>query len=138
MGFAIAMTAIEPTAPRPRLAVCMTCKAGQEIEGDAIRPGRQLFEALQALCRDDDAAADLLPVECLSLCEQGCSAAISIPGKWSYLLGGLEPAMAEDLLTYARAYAGSKTGLVLPSRRPASLGTMVKGRMPPVDPPPAS
>ena len=57
-----------------------------------------------------------------------------MPGKWSYLLGGLDAAMADDLMTYAAAYAASRTGLVLPSRRPASLATMVKGRMPPAEP----
>jgi predicted metal-binding protein len=126
---------IAPSESRPRLAVCVTCRAGREIDDDAPRPGRLLYEALSALCTGDDVPADLLPVECLSLCDNGCSAAISIQGKWSYLLGDLDAALAEDILTYARAYGASKTGLVLPSRRPASLATMVKGRMPPVDPP---
>jgi predicted metal-binding protein len=117
--------------PRPRLVVCVTCKAGLEVEGDAPRPGRLLYEALAERCGGEDAAADLMPVDCLSLCDSGCSAAISVDGKWSYLLGGLDAALADDLVTYARAYAGSKTGLVLPSRRPASLATMVKARMPP-------
>ena len=124
-----------PENPRPRLAVCVTCRAGQEIVDDTPRPGRVLFEALTALCTGADAPVDLLPVECLSLCDDGCSAAISIQGKWSYLLGALDAALAEDILTYARAYGASKTGLVLPSRRPPSLATMVKGRMPPVDAP---
>ena len=123
------------TEPRPRLAVCVTCRAGREIDDDAPRPGRILFETLSALCAGADAPVDLLPVECLSLCDDGCSAAISIQGKWSYLLGELDAALAGDILTYARAYGTSKTGLVLPSRRPASLATMVKGRMPPVDAP---
>ncbi len=79
--------------------------------------------------RADD--VEILPVECLSVCDRGCSAAISVAGKWSYLLGGLDAGMADDLLAYARAYAGSRTGLVLPSRRPASLATMVLGRIPP-------
>ena len=126
------MTLTPSLQPRPRLAVCLTCRAGQEIGDDAPRPGRLLFEALSARCGDDDPAADLLGVECLSLCDHGCSAAISVAGKWSYLLGGLDPAMADDLLTYARAYAVSKTGLVLPSKRPASLANMIMGRMPPI------
>jgi predicted metal-binding protein len=125
------MTAAPAHDPRPRLAVCVTCKAGTEVGGDAPRPGRLLYEALEARCAQDDAAVDTMPVECLSLCDHGCSAAISLAGKWSYLLGGLDAAMADDLIIYARAYAVSKTGLVLPSRRPASLASMVKGRMPP-------
>jgi predicted metal-binding protein len=125
------MTAPLPSDPRPRLAVCVTCKAGTEIDDDSPRPGRRLYDALAARCGGEDAAVELMPVECLSLCDFGCSAAISLAGKWSYLLGDLDEAMADDLLTYARAYAISRTGLVLPSRRPASLAAMVKGRMPP-------
>ena len=121
------MSSPEPQIVRPRLAVCVTCRAGVEDE-TAVRPGRTLFEALAARCGDD---VELMPVECLSLCERGCSAAISAAGKWSYLLGELDEAKADDLLAYARAYAVSRTGLVLPSKRPASLVSMVKGRMPP-------
>ncbi|MBQ1541558.1 MAG: DUF1636 domain-containing protein [Caulobacteraceae bacterium] len=120
--------------PRPRLAICVTCRAGRELGEDETRPGALLYEAVGQLCAGGDAPATLLPVECLSLCDDGCSAAISMPGKWSYLLGGLDAAMADDLMTYAAAYAASRTGLVLPSRRPASLATMVKGRMPPAEP----
>jgi predicted metal-binding protein len=125
------MIAPPPSEPRPRLAVCVTCKAGLDVDDTTARPGRRLYEALAGRCEDEDPPVDLLPVECLSLCEHGCSAAISAAGKWSYLLGGLEEAMADDLLTYARAYAVSKTGLVLPSKRPATLAAMVMGRMPP-------
>ena len=114
--------------PTPRLAVCVTCRAGREIDDLRPRPGRVLYEALAARAAGE---AELMEVECLSVCDRGCSVAISVAGKWSYLLGGLEAGMADDLLTYARAYGVSKTGLVLPSKRPASLATMVLGRMPP-------
>jgi len=69
-------------------------------------------------------------VSCLASCERGCAAAISMPGKWTNLLGFLSPALASDLLVYAQAYAASPTGTVMPSRRPASLGTLILGRVP--------
>jgi predicted metal-binding protein len=125
------MTTSDPMPPRPRLVVCMTCKAGLEIEGDDVRPGKQFFDALTERCQGESPAVDLMPVDCLSLCDHGCSAAISVEGKWSYLLGGLSADLADDVITYARAYALSRTGLVLPSKRPASLANMVKARMPP-------
>lgn len=125
------MTASDPIMPPPRLAVCVTCKARLDAEGDDPRPGRLFYEALLQRCAGADPAVELMPVECLSLCDHGCSAAISVAGKWSYLLGGLGEDVADDVLTYARAYAASKTGLVLPSKRPASLANMVKARMPP-------
>ncbi len=123
------MSEIDPS--RPRLAVCVTCKAGVETEGDAPRAGRLFYEALLERCAGEDPAVDLMPVECLSLCDDGCSAAISASGKWSYMLGGLEAGMADDIVAYAGAYALSKTGLVLPSKRPPALARMVKARMPP-------
>ena len=123
------------TPSRPRLAVCVTCRAGGEwVEGE-VRPGRRLHDALAQRCDGGEAAVDLMPVECLSACDHGCAAAISIDGKWSYLLGRLDASLADDLLTYAASYAVSKTGLVLPSKRPASLASMVLGRMPPTSPP---
>ena len=125
------MSSPDPIVPRPRLAVCVTCKAGLEIEGDTPRPGRLFYEALLERSAGHDPAVDLMPVECLSLCDHGCSAAISVQDKWSYLLGGLGEGVADDLLVYARAYANSRTGLVLPSKRPTSLANMVMARMPP-------
>ena len=77
---------------------------------------------------------ELREVVCLSSCDQGCAAAISAPGKWTYLLGRLDPALAPDLLAYATAYAASRTGTVLPSKRPASLARMVLGRVPDLAP----
>lgn len=122
-----------PPSQSPQFAVCVTCRAGRSPDDERVRPGRELYETLEALCASGSQPVVLKPVECLSLCDSGCSAAISLPGKWSYLLGGLNAGMAEDLLTYAQAYAASRTGLVLPSRRPASLADMVFGRIPPLD-----
>ena len=80
-------------------------------------------------------------VFCRSIPLIGCSAAgpgtaISMPGKWSYLLGHLGAQKTHDVLTYARTYRASKTGLVLPSKRPASLHDAVLGRMPSLVPAP--
>ena len=58
-----------------------------------------------------------------------------MPGKWSYLLGGLEAGHATDLLEYAAIYAASANGVVMPSKRPASLGSAVDGRIPPLPQP---
>jgi predicted metal-binding protein len=111
----------------PTLHVCTTCRAGRPLPDDAVPPGQHLFDAIAA-----QAAPDLrvLPVKCLSSCDHGCAAAISEPGKWTYLLGGLHPELVPDLLTYAATYAQHPTGTVLPSRRPASLAKMILGRMP--------
>ena len=89
-----------------------------------------MLDAVESLLDPQAPVVDLKEVVCLSSCDHGCAAAISAPGKWTYLLGRLEPGMAADLLSYAATYARSATGTVLPSRRPASLARVVLGRMP--------
>ena len=120
---------------RPTLTVCKTCRAGRELAEGEIPPGALLYDALRmkldALqAKGDGAPVSLRQVSCLASCERGCAAAISMPGKWTNLLGFLSPALASDLLDYACAYAASSTGTVMPSRRPASLGSLILGRVP--------
>ena len=114
----------------PTLHVCITCRAGQTLTDSDIRLGQYMLDAVAARLDPDAPAVVLREVVCLSTCDHGCSAAISAPGKWTYLLGRLEPGMAADLLAYAETYARSPTGTVLPSRRPASLARVVLARMP--------
>ncbi len=114
----------------PTLHVCTTCRAGQALADSDPRPGQIMLDSVAALLDPQAPAVELREVVCLSSCDNGCAAAISAPGKWTYLLGRLEPGMAADVLQYAETYARSATGTVLPSRRPASLARVVLGRMP--------
>jgi len=122
--------ATEPPVPGvPVLHVCVTCRAGRELAEGETPPGSLLHAAVAALLATTP-AAELREVICLSSCDHGCAAAISSPGKWTYLLGRLNTELLPDLLTYVALYAASRTGTVLPSKRPASLARMVLGRMP--------
>ncbi len=114
-----------------RLHVCTTCRAGRELaEGEAV-PGTLLHaEIARQLPGRADLALQLQEVKCLSSCKRGGAAAISMPGKWSYLLGDLTPDLVSDLLDYCTRYAASPTGTVLPSRRSASLQNFILGRFP--------
>ena len=111
----------------PTIHICTTCRAGKPLADGATPPGQHFFHAVA-----NQAGPDLrvVPVKCLSSCDDGCAAAISAPGKWTYLLGHLDPSLAPDLLSYAATYAQHPTGTVLPSKRPASLAKMILGRMP--------
>jgi predicted metal-binding protein len=113
----------------PILHICVTCRAGQPLAEGTTPPGRYMHAAVAALVAADP-VVQLREVACLASCDTGCAAAISAPGKWTYLLGRLTPSLAADLLSYAAAYAAHRTGTVLPSRRPASLAGMVLGRLP--------
>ena len=117
--------------PEATLHVCITCRAGTEPLPGVPVPGAVLHDvAGRLLAERDGSGLRLLGVECLAVCRDGCAASISMPGKWSYLLGRLTPDKAADLLTFAASYRGSRTGTVMPSRRPASLADMVLGRVP--------
>ncbi len=107
--------------------ICVTCRGGAPEHAPAA--GQALYDAL-AQARPAEAALALRPAACLANCTRGCSAALAGPGKWTYLLGHLSPALAGDLLLYAATYAASATGTVMPSRRPASLRDVVIGRVP--------
>ncbi len=113
---------------RPVLHVCTTCRAGLPLAEGQIPPGRHMHDAVAQHPAAE--SVELREVACLSLCDNGCAAAISMPGKWSYLLGRLDTSLAGDLLDYAARYAQSSTGTVLPSKRAPSLARMVLGRLP--------
>ncbi|KXV73993.1 hypothetical protein AD953_13675 [Acetobacter malorum] len=115
-------------AEGPVLHVCTTCRRG----GPAMEtpPGAQLLDRLQTVLGARPQPITLRPVACLAACDRGCTAAIAMPGRWTWLLGHLGPEKAEDLLAYAKLYAASAKGTVMPSRRPASLSDMILGRVP--------
>lgn len=116
--------------PKPELHVCLTCRAGRELADGDIPPGALLhaeLSRLQAGCQ----TVVLREVTCLASCETGCAAVIAMPGRWTNLLGRLDVPLAADLLAYAELYAASKTGTVMPSKRPPALHPrMVLGRVP--------
>jgi predicted metal-binding protein len=121
-----------PVSESPRLILCTTCRAGQIPAEGETAPGALLCAAVRGLiaARATEPLVELCEVACLANCDRGCCAAITMPGKWTYLLGRLNAGLAGDLLAYAACYAESSTGTVLPSRRPASLRDMIIGRVP--------
>ncbi|MBS1103587.1 DUF1636 domain-containing protein [Gluconobacter sp. Dm-62] len=106
--------------------VCVTCGRSGQAEGPSH--GQKLHDALQARAMERGIAVH--GVQCLAACDHGCTAVVSMPGKWAWLLGHLGPDKASDLLDYLELYAASAKGTVMPSRRPASLADMVLGRIP--------
>ncbi|MFC3123572.1 DUF1636 family protein [Pseudoroseomonas globiformis] len=130
----------EPTeAHPPTLVVCTTCRARRPLAEGETAPGRILHDAVaEALAAAAGTPLRLRAVACLSACEHGCTAVMMAPGKWSYLLGGLDhaaaPDLAADLIAYAATYHASANGAVLRSRRPESLRHAVLGRVPSIPP----
>ena len=114
------------------LHVCVTCRAGEQGD-DIVRRGRRLYDALTESQRRDGSPQGfrIVEVECLSNCSRGCSAALTGPGRWSYIYGDLSEASVDDLLTGAARYAATPDGLVPWRERPTIFRKGVIARIPP-------
>jgi predicted metal-binding protein len=112
------------------LHVCITCRAGQTLADDEIRPGARLHAAI--LKAGAPVGVDIVPVECLSACSQGCSVALSAPGRWSYIYGRLSEVNAQDIVAGARAYAAAPDGIVPWRTRPEIFRKQSLARIPPI------
>lgn len=127
---AAAPQTVDPAEGAPVLHVCVTCRRGltaEAIEESGI-PGRVLFEQLTA--QADEAGITVKSVECLASCNRGCSAAVSMPERWTLLLGDLGPEKVGDLMSWLDLYRASKRGIVPASKRPPSLANMLVARLP--------
>jgi predicted metal-binding protein len=120
-----------PTLP-VTLHVCLTCRipgAEPEAEG-APRAGRLLHDALAAAMADDPAVR-VVGVECLSNCSRGCTVALSGAGRWTYVVGALDPAVSpEAVRDGALRYAAAPDGLVPWRERPEAFRKGVVARVP--------
>jgi len=113
------------------LHVCITCRAGQAIAEGEPTPGARLRDAI--LKAGVPEGVDLVPVECLSACSQGCSVALSAPGRWSYVYGRLSHANARDVVAGALAYAAAPDGIVPWRFRPEIFRKQSLARIPPIN-----
>jgi predicted metal-binding protein len=116
--------------------VCVTCRGA---DPDA-RPGRTLFETVSARMRETaEGGITVVPVECLAVCKRPCTVALAAAGKWTSVVGDLDPSLhADDVVTAALAYGASENGIIPWRQRPASFRKGVVSRTPPAGfrPPP--
>ena len=111
------------------LYVCTTCRAGQDIPDDEVRPGTHLLNTLQSEGAPE--GVQIVPVKCLSACSNGAAVALSEPGKWTYVYGRLTTEDAPDILAGAAAYAATEDGLVPWRERPVQFRKQSLARIPP-------
>ena len=112
------------------LHVCITCRAGQTLGEGETTPGARLHAAIRDAGVPDD--VKLVPVECLSACNQGCSVALSAPGRWSYVYGRLSEVNAKEVVAGAAAYADAPDGIVPWRTRPEIFRKQSLARIPPI------
>jgi predicted metal-binding protein len=110
------------------LFVCITCRR----DGDAPagpRAGLRLRAALEREAGD----LEIVGVECLSNCQRGCSAAVSAAGKWTYIIGHLDPEKhVADMAAFARLHRASVDGLTVWRERPEHVRKNTIARVPPM------
>ena len=112
------------------LHVCITCRAGQTLAEGEKTPGARLRDAIVEAGVPD--GVNLVPVECLSACSQGCSVALSAPGRWAYVYGRLSQENARDVVAGAAAYAAAADGIVPWRSRPEIFRKQSLARIPPI------
>jgi predicted metal-binding protein len=110
------------------LFICITCR----LAGDAglqSRPGARLYAALKAQAGD----LEVVPVECLSNCTRSCTAAVTASGKWTYVVGHLDPDQhVGDILQFARQHRAHADGLPVWRERPEHVRKNTIARIPPM------
>ena len=112
------------------LHVCITCRAGQTVSEGEPTPGLRLHRAIADIGAPPGVA--IVPVECLSACNNGCSVALSAPGRWSYVYGRMSEADARDIVAGAAAYALAPDGVVPWRSRPEIFRKQSLARIPPI------
>jgi len=114
------------------LHVCITCRAGQSPGEGEDTPGARLHAAILGVGVPE--GVKVVPVECLSACSQGCSVALSAPGRWCYVYGRLSDANAREIAAGAAAYAAAADGIVPWRSRPEIFRKQSLARIPPIIP----
>ena len=111
------------------LFVCITCKgSAPPPQPETVRQGARLYEALKARSE-----IEVVPVECLSNCTRSCTAAVAAPGKWTYVVGHLDPDRnIDDMLSFARLHDATADGLTVWRDRPEHVRKNTIARVPPM------
>jgi predicted metal-binding protein len=134
------MPSLKAGQPATTIFVCTTCRRGTEaLEPLESRSGFRLHalvaEALAA--GDPERRLGVQPVACLSNCSEGCNAAFAAPGKWTYVVGNLDPETdIAAILAFARQHRDHPEGVPVWRDRPECIRKGVAARVPPLDPAP--
>lgn len=115
--------------------VCVSCRRSSDTAAEGFeKPGGELSAALQAhiTSRGIDGLT-VEPVDCLAVCKRPCTLALKARGKWTYLIGDLDPSEhVEEIVDAAISFERSETGIVPWKERPPTFRRGVIARVPPL------
>lgn len=120
--------AVAQSAPH-QILVCQSCRH----KGAACRPGlallAQLRQAIAAAGLADD--FEVSGTACMAGCDRPCTVAWRASAKATWLFGDIEPDQdIDDLIAFARLYAGLEDGWCRAADRPGKLAEHVLARIP--------
>ncbi len=126
------MVVLSVARAQTTIFVCLTCRRNDEpLDPPEARSGHLFHERLARARPGDD--IEIRPVACLSNCNRGCNVAFVSPGKWTFVVGNLDPdANADDVLTFAAQYSEHAEGLPVWRERPECIRKGVAARVPPL------
>lgn len=119
------------------VVVCNTCRHSAESasDGEGVRGGARLLEAMRAAQAADPAYADIAvqDMPCLFACSDHCTVHIRAPGRIGYVLGRFQPTAdaARAILDYAVRHARSEDGRVAYREWPEGVKGHFIVRVPP-------
>ncbi|MBU4531956.1 MAG: DUF1636 domain-containing protein [Hoeflea sp.] len=114
-----------------KITVCTACRHS----GSDCRPGLELIARLRdAMDKAGEATAALFEISgvaCMAGCDRPCTVAYLATNKATYLFGDIDPADdTDDLVSFARQYAGLQDGWCSSSQRPGKLRHVTLARVP--------
>lgn len=116
------------------LFVCSTCRRdGESAEPMEARSGARLLQRLQHGAGAEAGLLEIVAVACLSNCSRSCTVAVAAPGKWTYVIGNIDPeAQSNDVLSFARLHREHPEGVPVWRERPEYIRKNTMARIPPV------
>ncbi|PSN16601.1 metal-binding protein [filamentous cyanobacterium CCT1] len=115
---------------QPTLFVCALCKFPTAETSDTTG-GQHLID--QLMPQFEDGTVNLQPVRCMAACDRACNAALSAPGKLTFIFNDLSPHQAApDLAEFCRQYAAASMGKVPYGLRSPAIKQAIAYVLPPL------
>ncbi|WP_363350234.1 DUF1636 domain-containing protein [Methylocystis echinoides] len=113
-----------------RIVVCVSCRDAGDPN---IQPGARFLDALRKRLAERNLAIPTEAVECLAVCKRPATVALAALGKWTYVIGDLNPETSvDDLIESALRFGESENGIVAWKDRPTCFRKGVVSRTPPL------